>query len=372
MAGGRTLAFVGTLNRPVAYFPAANGPGIGVFTYNEDSGAFTPLHQVGGVDNPAYLLLDAAGRTLYAASEVSGWHEGIVTAYRIDRASGALTYINKQATRGSITAHLSLHPSGHWLFVTNYRMGPDGARPPQAVVVFPVEADGGIGAPVASVAHSGHGPNARQEGPHPHCAVPSADGRHVVVADLGIDQLRVYRFDVGTGALAPATRPLVALPPGAGPRSLAFHPSGRFLFATYELGSAVAALAWDEASGGLDLIEATSTLPEGWTGASTCSDLALSPDGRFLYVANRGHDSIAVFAIDPASGRMHPLQHHPTSGATPRHITLDLTGRFLLVANQDGDAVVALVRDAASGTLSPSGQRAAIGTPMCVRLLRVD
>ena len=370
MASGRALAFVGTLNRKLVYFPAANGPGIAVFAYDEATGAFTMLHEVGGIDNPGYLILNAAGDRLYAVSEVFGWHEGVVTAYRIDRATGTLTYINKQATRGNITVHVSLDATGRWLFVANYLLGPDGARPPQAVAVFPVEQDGGIGAPVATVAHQGSGPDAaRQEMPHPHCAVPSPDNRYVLVPDLGIDQVLTYRFDVRDGTLNLAQK--LSLPPGAGPRSLAFHPNGHFAYVTLELGNAVAVLGWD-AAGAMTLGQVAETLPDGWEGESTCSDLVITPDGRFLYVANRGHDSIAVFTIEPASGRLSPVEHAKTHGATTRHITLDLTGRFLLAANQNGDAVVALARDAATGRLAESPRVTPIGSPMCVRLLRAD
>ena len=370
MASGRVLAFVGTLNRKLVYFPAANGPGIGVFAYDEATGGFTMLHEVGGIDNPGYLILNAAGDRLYAVSEVFGWHEGVVTAYRIDRSTGALTYINKQATRGNITVHVNLDATERWLFVANYLLGPDGARPPQAVTVFPVEQDGGIGAPLATVAHHGCGPNvARQEMPHPHCAVPSPDNRHVLVPDLGIDQVLTYRFDAGDGTLNLVHT--VSLPPGAGPRSLAFHPNGRFAYVTLEMGNAVAALGWDSA-GSTTLEQVAGTLPEGWKGESTCSDLVIAPDGRFLYVANRGHDSVAVFTIEPASGRLSLVQHAKTHGATTRHITLDLTGRYLLAANQNGDAVVALARDAATGRLAETPRVAPIGSPMCVRLLRAD
>jgi 6-phosphogluconolactonase len=370
MAGGRVLAFVGTINRKAEHFPTADGPGIGVFAYDEQTGTLGPLHEVGGIDNPGYLILNASGDRLYAVSEVSGWHEGVVTAYALDRPSGRLTYINKQATRGSITAHASLDATGRWLLVTNYRIGPDGARPPQAVVVFPVAADGGIGAPVAQVAHAGRGPNpARQEGPHPHCAVPSPDNRHVLVADLGTDEVVTYHFDVATGALARAHA--LKLAPGAGPRSITFDPAGRFAYVTNELGSAVSALAWDPA-GSAELVQTVPTLPAGWSGENTCSDLVITPDGRFLYVANRGHNSVAALRVDPASGRLSHFQNAPTHGTTPRHITLDLSGRFLLSANQNGDAVVALARDAGTGRLAETGRASPIGTPMCVRLLRTD
>jgi 6-phosphogluconolactonase len=363
-------AFVGTLSRPMPYVAAANGPGLAVLTFDETTGALDLRHEIGGIDNPSYLTLAPDGRTLYATSEVFGWHEGIATAYRIDRATGALRYINRQPTQGSIAAFAGFDRSGQWLLVANYRMGEDGLRPPQAAVVFPIAADGGLGPVVAAVAHAGRGPNAdRQEGPHPHCALASPDNRHVLVADLGIDRIMVYRFDAATGALHPAAHPWATLPPGSGPRHLTFDPAGRFLYAINELASTIAVFAWDAAGGGLAPVQTIGALPSAWQGESHCSDVQISPDGRFLYGANRGHDSIAVFAIDPADGRLTLIGHHPTLGRTPRQFTIDPSGRFLLIANQNADAVVVLARDARTGLLSDTGQRAGVGTPMCVKLL---
>jgi 6-phosphogluconolactonase len=367
----RTLAFVGSLTRPAPYFQSANGHGISVLGFDENSGSLTLLSETGGVDNPSYLAVDPAGRHLYAASEVFGWHEGQVTAYRIEPGNGTLTYINKQPTRGSITAHASFDRTGSWLLVANYRMGEDGARPAQALVVYPIESDGGLGAPAASVGHAGSGPDAaRQEGPHPHCALASPDNRHIVVADLGIDRIMVYAFDAATGALTPAARPFVRLTPGSGPRHLAFHPSGRFLYVINELESSVTALSWDAATGALQPLQTVSTLPGDFAGESHCSDVQLSADGRFLYGANRGHDSIFCAAIDAAGGQLDPIGHHASLGATPRQFSLDPDGRFLLIANQNADRVAVLARDATTGRLSDTGRHAALGTPMCVKFAR--
>jgi 6-phosphogluconolactonase len=361
-----TLAFVGSLNRAAPYFQSANGAGLSVLRFDEATGALTHLSDTAGIDNPSYLTVDAAGAYLYATSEVFGWHEGVVTAYRIDAAAGTLTYINKQPTRGSISAHASFDRTGKWLLVANYRIGEDGARPPQALVVYPIEADGGLGAPVSSVGHVGSGPNAeRQEGPHPHCALASPDNRHILVADLGIDRIAVYAFDATTGALAP--RPAVQLAPGSGPRHLAFHPSGRFVYVINELESSVTALAWDAADGRLAPLQTVPTLPADFAGESHCSDVQVSPDGKFLYGANRGHDSIFVAAIDADSGRLTSLGTHPTLGATPRQFALDPGAKFLVVANQNADLLAVLSRDDTTGALSDSGQSLTIGTPMCVK-----
>jgi 6-phosphogluconolactonase len=367
----KTLAFVGGLNRPAPYFPGANGHGLSVLGFDEATGALTPVSETTGIDNPSYLTVDATGRFLYATSEVFGWHEGVVTAYRIDAESGTLTYLNKQATRGSISAHVSFDRTGRWLLVANYRMGEDGARPPQALVVYPIESDGGIGPATASVGHTGHGPNpARQEGPHPHCALASPDNRHILVADLGIDRIMVYAFNAQTGALAPAFRPYVRLTPGSGPRHLAFHPDGSVVYVINELASSVTVLGWDAGTGALQPQQTVSTLPADWEGTSTCSDVQLSPDGRFLYGANRGHDSIFSAAIDPASGHLTALGTYPCFGATPRQFSLDPSGNFVVVANQNANIVTVLARDPQTGALTDSGQRGEIGSPMCVKFAR--
>ncbi len=363
MAGSRVLAFVGSLNRAAPYFGAPRGRGIGVFAFDAASGALTLLGETAGADNPSFVLPAADGRTLYATSEVHGWHEGVVTAYRVDPASGALTYINKQPTRGSITAQASLHPGGRWLFVANYRMGADGVRPSQAVVVLPVEADGGLGPVACGVVHAGSGPNPeRQEGPHPHCAVPSPDGRHVLVADLGTDRIMVHGFDDATGRLVPGGG--VALPPGTGPRHLAFTPSGAHVVVTGELANTVTSLAWR--GGALTPIASAGLLPHGWHGESHAADIAISPDGRFVYASNRGHDSIAVLSLD-AGGRLAPAGHRRT-GRTPRSFTLDKSGGWVLVAAQDGHSVAVFGRDPGSGALHGPVGESAFGSPMCVRL----
>lgn len=363
MAGSRALVFVGCLNRPVPYLPPPRGRGIGVLAFDSETGALTPLGETEGADNPTFVLPAPDGQTLYATSEVFGWHEGVVTAWRIDPADGRLIYINMQPTQGSITAQASLHPGGRWLFVANYRMGTDGERPAQAVVVLPVAADGGLGPVACGVVHHGAGARAeRQEGPHPHCALPSPDGRHVLVADLGTDRIEVYRFDDATGQLAAADG--AALPPGTGPRHLAFTPSGAHVVVTGELANTVTCFAWRD--GTLTAPAASTLLPAGFAGESHAADIAVAPDGRFVYVSNRGHDSLAVLSLDPA-GRLALVGHRPT-GATPRSFTLAPSGRFVLVAAQDGHTISVFRRDPQSGLLDGPLAEAALGSPMSVRL----
>ena len=302
-----------------------------------------------------------------------GWNEGLVTAYRLDPATGTLSYINQQPTLGSITAYASLDRTGKFLLIANYSVYPDphDNRPDQVVAVMPLRDDGGIGAPVASRAHPGRGPNAqRQERSHAHCIQATPDNRRVVVADLGLDKLVVYRLDAATGALAPDEAASFALLPGAGPRHFAFHPSARFVYVINELDSTIAALSFDQETGSFQLLHAVRALPMGYRGESHCADLHVSPDGRFLYGSNRGHDSIVIHAIDQASGRLTLVGHQSSLGQTPRNFAIHPSGRYLLAANQNSDAIVVFRIEAATGALIDSGHRAAIGTPMCIKLAR--
>jgi len=368
---GRVFAFVGSLNRDAPYFQGARGKGIAVLEFDPESGRATPLSERDGVDNPTYLAVHPARRLIYATSEVFGWNEGTVSAYRFDEQTGQLTYLNKQPTLGSIAAHCSFDRTGRFLFVANYAIGDPAELPGQSVAVLPIREDGSLGAPVCSRAHRGTGPNSvRQERPHAHCVLASPDNRFVVVSDLGIDKLVVYRFDAGTGQLAPAEPPHLDLAPGAGPRHFVFHPSGRLAYCVNELDSTIAALGFEAATGRFVILQTVPSLPAGFHEESHCADLQMTPDGRFLYASNRGHDSLTIHAIDAANGSLALVGHQSTLGKTPRSFAIDPAGRFVLAANQNSDSVVILRIDPATGRLSETGERAAVGTPMCVKLMR--
>jgi 6-phosphogluconolactonase len=362
----KTLAFVGCLNRGTPYFQGARGTGIAVFAFDDETGALTFLGETAGVDNPTYLTLDVERGRLYATSEVAGWNEGIVTAYRIDPEHGTLTYLNKQPTLGSIAAHASIDHSGRNLLVADYTMGQPDDLPGQQVAVFPIRADGGLAPASSSHPHHGSGPNvARQEGPHAHCAVASPDNRFVFVCDLGIDQIVRYRLDAEAGRLTPdGGTPTAA---GAGPRHFVFHPNGRFAFVINELDSTITAYAYGAADGSFRAVETVPALPAGYAEESHCADIHLSVDGRFLYGSNRGHDSIVIHAVDPETGRLTLVGHTPTEGRTPRNFAISPSGQFLLAANQNGDNIVVFRIDPAAGTLAKVGETG-IGTPMCVKL----
>lgn len=358
------LVFVGSLNREAPYFQGARGVGLSVYRFNETTLETAKLVETNDVDNPTFLSVTADGG-IFANSEVFEWREGVVSAYRFDRAANTLTYVNKQPSLGSITAHNCVTRDGKKLLVANYGMGEGG--PDQSVVVYGIRHDGGLTAPLASVAHKGTGPNAaRQERSHAHSATETIAGGTAIVADLGIDRLVTYRIGAD-GALERLAE--TALSPGAGPRHMALHPNGRFVFVMNELDSTVVALTLDNRNGSLAIVDAKPAVPAEARDHNHCADIQISPDGRFIYGSNRGHDSVAIFAVDQETGALSLVDFTPCGGATPRNLCLTPSGGHLFSANQNGDRISIFARDARTGRLTDTGQAIAIGTPMCVRII---
>ncbi len=366
------LMVVGSLNREAPYFQGARGVGLSVFAFDPADGTAALLCEDGGVDNPTFLTVNPATLCVYANTEVFGWHEGTVSAYRVDPAARRLRYINKQPSLGSITAYSSLDRAGRHLLVANYGMGPHDDGPNRAVVVYPLRADGGLGAPGASVAHRGHGPDAeRQERAHPHCVLPSPDGRFVAVVDLGLDAILSYGFGPD-GALSEAPVARAALPAGCGPRHLAFHPGGWLAMVICELDSTLLSFRFDAQTGAFTPIDSLPTTPADGRSGNSCSDVQIHPNGRFVYGANRGHDSIVVAAIDPREGMLSLAGYHPCGGRTPRNLAIDPSGRFLVVANQNSDSLSVFTIDDRDGRLSPTHGAIPLGTPMCVKFMGAE
>lgn len=370
----KALVFVGTLNRATPYFEGANGDGILVFLLDEQNGQLELQGTVKGIDNPTYLSLHPEKDCLYATSEVFGWNEGTVSAYRFDRSAGALTYLNKQPALGSLTAYSTVDRSGRYLLLANYAHEPwtedslNVENPGKAAVVYPIADDGSLMPPISSVKHSGTGPDAdRQERPHPHSAVPSLDNRFVVVPDLGIDQVVCYRFEEGH-LVPPEGHFSVTLPGRSGPRHFVFSKDNKTAYVINELGSTVGHLRFDAAAGTFEIVEIVSTIPAGFTAENRCADLHLSSDERFLYGSNRGHDSIVIYAVDPQTRRLTVLDYAPTEGRTPRNFALSPSEKLVLAANQNGDSITVFRRDASTGLLSRAN-KIDIGTPVCIKMV---
>ena len=359
----KALFFVGTCNRPLPYFATANGTGIAAFRLDVDTGVVEALGVTEGIDNPTFLSVAPDGKSLCATSEVLGWNEGLITAYAIDPSSGKLDYLSKQPTRGDIAAHLSYDGTGRFAASVNYTVLPTSARPNRSVVIYPRADDGALGPAIAEVTHEGSGKDAaRQERSHAHCVRWTPDNRFVIVADLGIDKLVVYRFNAADGSLAAHAE--IALPPGTGPRHFAFHPSGQWLYSVNELRSSVASFAFDAAAGALALLAIHATVPDSALGHNHCSAIKVAPDGRHLVVGNRGHDSIGQFFIDQDTGIAALTGTTPCGGKTPRDLAFDPSGAILAVANQDSDTL-AFFRYA-GGALVPVGQPLVTGTPTAI------
>jgi 6-phosphogluconolactonase len=304
------------------------------------------------------------------SQNVFGWAKGLVSAFAMTTTPLRLRAINMQAAMGSITAYSSFDATGRFLLAANYGMGvAEDEGPGQSVVVFPLRADGGLAPAVSSTAHQGSGPNPeRQERAHAHCVRVSPDNRFAIVADLGLDALFAYPFDAKAGRLGQAVR--TDLTPGSGPRHFLFHPEGRIALVVGELDSTVTSLSYDAASGGFKSLDCASVVPAD-VQHNHSADIQLHPNGRFCYVSNRGHDSIAIVAVDPERGRLTTLGHTACGGACPRSLALYPSGRVLAVANQNGDNVSVFAVDPENGALSNARPPMPVGTPMCIKFARI-
>lgn len=349
----------------VGTYATADARGIFQCSFDPATGDIAILGATDGIANPSFLAVDPAGRYLFAVSETSefeGKPGGSVHAFAVDRDTGVLRRLNTQSSHGADPAHLSIDNRGRFVLVANYTGG--------NVCAFPVQEDGRLGPVVANVQHVGKGPNPeRQEKPHAHSVMLDPANRRAFSADLGIDRVMVYTFDRASGALAPAEHPEIAMKPGAGPRHLDFAPDGKTLFVVNELNSTVTALSYDLETGLLSERQTIPTLPSSFKGENTCADIHVHPSGRFVYASNRGHDSIAVFAIQNSGGKLKLVQHQPAMGRSPRNFAVDPAGRFLLVANQRSDSVVVMKINQDDGTLSPSGRTIAIPAPVCIKFV---
>ncbi|HAM73989.1 MAG TPA: 6-phosphogluconolactonase [Verrucomicrobiales bacterium] len=353
-----------------AYFGTYTGKsskGIYVSRFTPRDGRLSPAQLAAESPDPSFLASHPNGRFLYAVNEVSefqGEKGGGVSAFQIDPATGSLTLLNHQSTKGAAPCHLVVDPSGRAVLVANYGGG--------SVASYPLGADGRIG-PVASfIQHTGKGTNPqRQEGPHAHSIYVDPIRRHAVVADLGLDKVLTYQFDPTTARLTPNMPPFVALTPGAGPRHLAFSPAGRFAYAINEMQSTISVLAYNAQTGEFRLGDSHPTLPAGFKGESSTAEIMMHPTGKFLYGSNRGHDSIAVFSVDPAGGKLQLLQHQAIGGKTPRGFVIDPTGGWLLVGNQGSDQVTTFRIDRSTGRLTPSGTPLPVGSPVSISFVRL-
>ena len=376
-ASDPVLVYVGTYSSPDGPEGSkGNGKGIYLFQMDRATGALTPRELFPNDSNPSWLALSRDGTHLYSANEISnyqGARSGSVSAYSVNRSNGQLKLLNTVSSEGAGPAHLSIHPAGKHVLVANYFGG--------TVAVLPILANGSVGpatdvkhhqgtlgpvhaasGPPGSFAMSGH------DRPHAHMIHADPSGKFVLATDLGLDLIFIYKFDAQTGRLTANTPPSVPVPPGDGPRHFAFHPNGRWLYSLQEEASTMMVFDYDAANGRLTAKQTLSTLPNGFAGTDFTSEVVVAPDGRFVYAANRLHDTIAHFSVGP-SGTLTLAGEEWTRGDYPRSFTIDPTGNFLFSCNQRSDAVATFRVNRQTGALTFTGQYTQVGTPSIVVFL---
>jgi 6-phosphogluconolactonase len=359
---GFFYAYVGT------YTP--NGGGIYLFRVDRATAALLQMQVVDDIKNPSWLALNPAQTRLYAISEIDnyqGTHDGAVVTYAIDPTSMQLTRLSAVGSSGTLPAHVSVHPSGKFVFVANYGGG--------NVAVFPVAADGSLG-PASDVRPSvGPRHHARaiddppgqfavsdHDGPHLHMVAADPTGQFVIANDAGLDLTLIWRLDAQGGRLLPAEAPVLVAPPGSAPRHFVFHPSGKFFYNLYEHDARVVVYDYDGSRGAMRLKQSVSTLPPHFAGSNLASGIVVSPNGRFLYVGNRLHSSVAIFAI-AEDGQLRTAYETWTHADSPRSIAMDPSGEIMFSCNQRSDSLTSFRINPASGALAFTGRFEAVGSP---------
>lgn len=356
-AEGQYIAYVGT------YTAKTNSKGIYAYRFDPEKGELTSTGVAAETADPSFLAVHPNGKFLYAVNEIgnfNGGDSGAVSAFAIDRKAGSLKFLNQVSTRGAGPCYVSLDKTGAFVLVANYDSG--------SIASFPVQWDGSLGTASGFVQHSGSGPNKeRQEGPHAHWIGTSPDNRFVLAVDLGLDEVIAYGFDPGSGVFTPVLSGFLKVKPaGSGPRHLAFHPNGKFAYVLSEMDSSVTAFSYQAKNASFSSLQTISALPKDYTGPKEAAEISVHPSGKFLYTSNRGHDSIAIFAIDEKKGTLKALGQVLTGGKTPRHFAIDPTGAYLLAENQESNNVVVFHIDARTGSLAPTGKTIDVPSPVCI------
>lgn len=350
------LVYVGT-------YAKADAMSLFGFRLNVKTGALKRVLAMPGGANPTFLTLDFNQRNLYAVNEVDNFNDtktGAISAFAVNPKSGDLTLISQHSTLGAHPCYVSIDQENKFLFVANYSGG--------NVAVFPIQPSGEVGPAVDMDQHIGQGPHANQEGARAHCFLPDPAGKFFLSVDLGIDQVVGYTLDRAKTKLSPPIKSFTTKA-GAGPRILTFHPNGRFAYLICELNSTMYALDYDAYKGTFQEIQVISTLPEGFEGTNYCAHVAVSPDGRFLYGSNRGHNSIVVYAIDVDTGVLTLVEYMGVQGDWPRHFTLDPTGNILLVGNQKSNNIATFRVNQKTGQLTFTGHTLETPAPVCLQVV---
>lgn len=354
------IAYIGT-------YTSGNSEGIYIFNMNSETGRLEQLGTASDIANPSYLAISKDNKYLYSVIETekfNGELGGGVASFTIDRSTGKLNLINTKGTKGVAPCHLCVNESNSSLYVANYGEG--------TVSSFSLDSKGGIDSLTSILVHEGWGPDVdRQEKAHAHCVVLTAKEEYLCAVDLGIDETRLYNLSNNRSLLFSAEHS-IALNPGSGPRHIIFHANGKFAYIINELGSTVTVLNYSETDYKFSVVQYISTLPDGYEGENAPGAIHISPDGKFLYASNRGHDSIAVFKINKSSGKLELVSHSATEGKYPRDFEIDPTGKYLYVANQLSDNVTAFAICSDTGKLEPLGITYNIPSPVCIKFARIN
>ena len=352
------LLYIGT-------YTAYGSKSQGIYRLEMDlaTGQLSEPKLAGKTTNPTFLAIHPSGKHLYAVQETTSFDRkgsGGISAFAIDPKTGDLALLNQQSSRGGGPCHLILDKTGKYALAANYVGG--------SACVLPIDRDGKLGVASGFVQHRGKGVNkSRQEAPHAHSINVAPDNRFAFVADLGLDRVMIYRFE--DGKLEPHKPAFAAVKPGAGPRHFAFHPDGKRAYVIDELDSTITAFQYDGEKGALTQTQTISTLPEGYKGRTTTAEVVVHPSGKFVYGSNRGHDSIALFRVDPKTGKLTAAGHQSKGIKEPRNFAIDPTGKYAVVANQNSDSVIVFTVDPKTGQLGPTDVKVAIPRPVCVRFL---
>jgi 6-phosphogluconolactonase len=354
------LVYVGT-------YTGKESKGIYVYRFDPATGESGSIGLAAATDNPSFLAVDPNNRFLYATNELDTFHNestGAISTFAIDRKSGKLTLLQQVSSLGGGPTHLSLDKSAKYLMVANYTNG--------SAAVFPIKNDGRLGPHSAFVQNAGSSVNPnRQTGPHAHSIQVTSDNRFAMVADLGLDKLLVYRFNAGEGSLTSTSFKSAGLAPGAGPRHIALPPSGKFVYVVNEMASTVTVFAYEPSMGKLTEKQTISTLEKKFAGENFAAEILVDSKGRFLYVSNRGDDSIAVFSIHPDSGNLTPLEWISSGGKTPRNIAIDPTGKWMFAANQNSNDITLFRIDSSNGRLMQTSRSFKVPSPICIGFVPV-
>ena len=363
-ASNATLVYVGT-------YTGAKSKGIYFFRLKTENLevsqniTLVPLGIAAETPNPSFFELDLKRRRLFTVNELDefeGKPGGAVSAFSIDPKTGLLTLLNRRASMGAGPCHIVADKENRNVLVANYGSG--------SVAVLPVHADGTLGAASDVVQHSGRSVDPdRQKGPHAHCVTLDRANRFAFVCDLGLDRILAYRFDAAQGTLTPHTPPFAAVRPGAGPRHMVFRPDERFAYVANELASTVGVFAYDANAGALTPVQTISTLPAHFEGANTTAEIDVHPSGRWLYVSNRGHNSVVLFNVDRDKGTLTWVEEQMTGGSNPRHFGIEPSGRHVAIGNQNSDTILVARIDPGNGRLKPSGVFASAPSPICMKFL---